>query len=590
VVTLAAVAAAGAWWSHPFPLAGALAVVAVGWIARRAVVVIVGVALTVSALGARSWAGLHPPLVGWYSGAATLAGDPVDVDGALRVDMVIRRKRVEAWARGAAASALRDRLSGEEVWVAGRVRPLPARLRRWLASRHVAARLSVRAVDGWMPGTALTRFANGLRRTLLAGAASLRPDRRALFAGFVLGDDRGQPAEIVADFRASGLTHLLVVSGENVAFVLALASPLLSRLRLVSRVFAGVAVLVLFGTLVRWEPSVIRAEAMATLALMATAIGRPLSRIRLLALAVTLVLLLDPLLVHSAGFLMSVGASAGIALLAGRVAERLPGPRPLAAAMGVTIGAQVGVAPVLIPVFGSLPLAALPANLLAVPAAGPIMTWGLAAGVPAGLVGGHMAALVHVPTAVLVAWIAAVARVMAGLPFGRMGAVSAAGVVGAGVVAVIAKTAALRVGMFTLALAFVIAGPVVGAMRPPDCRACAVAGGVRMWRSGGDVVLVADEARSSALLWRLWQAGVRRVDLLVVRRATVPAARAVEVLSRRVMVSRVVAGAPRSGREAPPGWRIVAGDASVTTRRFRVVVRETPRGLDTDVEQLPSPS
>src|SRR5207249_5428542 len=66
-------------------------------------------------------------------------------------------------------------------------------------------------------------------------------------------------------------------------------------------------------------------------------------------------------------FLMSVGASAGIALLAGRVAERLPGPRPVATAMGVTIGAQIGVAPVLIPLFGSLPLAALPANLLAVP-------------------------------------------------------------------------------------------------------------------------------------------------------------------------------------------------------------------------------
>ena len=73
-----------------------------------------------------------------------------------------------------------------------------------------------------------------MRHTLVAGAASLPADRRPLFTGFVLGDDRGQGADVVADFRASGLAHLLVVSGENVAFVLALASPVIRRLSLVN--------------------------------------------------------------------------------------------------------------------------------------------------------------------------------------------------------------------------------------------------------------------------------------------------------------------------------------------------------------------
>ena len=53
--------------------------------------------------------------------------------------------------------------------------------------------------------------------------------------------------------------------------------------------------------------------------------------------------------------------------------------------LGVTAAAQIGVAPVLIPVFGSMPLVALPANLVAVPLAAPLTMWGLVAGVVGGL-------------------------------------------------------------------------------------------------------------------------------------------------------------------------------------------------------------
>ena len=82
-------------------------------------------------------------------------------------------------------------------------------------------------------------------------------------------------------------------------------------------------------------------------------------------------LIVDPVLVRSVGFLLSVGACCGIALWAAPLAARLPGPRIVAEPLAVTIAAQVGVAPVLIPVFGGLPVAAIPANLLAIPAAGP---------------------------------------------------------------------------------------------------------------------------------------------------------------------------------------------------------------------------
>src|SRR5262249_3914154 len=143
---------------------------------------------------------------------------------------------------------------------------------------------------------------NDVRHTLARGARSLPPGRRALFTGFVLGDDRDEPPEVADDFAATGLTHLLAVSGENVAFVLALAGPLLRRLGWRGRLAVGLAVLLLFGLVTRWQPSVLRAVAMAGLAMVATLTGRPQSPVRLLALAVAGLVLIDPLLVMSLGF------------------------------------------------------------------------------------------------------------------------------------------------------------------------------------------------------------------------------------------------------------------------------------------------
>jgi competence protein ComEC len=77
---------------------------------------------------------------------------------------------------------------------------------------------------------------------------------------------------------------------------------------------------------------------------------------------------------------LSCGASAGIVILGAPIAARLRGPSWLREPLSVTLAAQIGVAPVLIPVFGSIPLAALPANLVAVPLAGPLTASGFVAG------------------------------------------------------------------------------------------------------------------------------------------------------------------------------------------------------------------
>jgi competence protein ComEC len=566
-VALALSACAGAWWARPLPLAPTLLLIAVALLVRRPVLLMLGVALTASALGARSWDGLRPPAVGSWSGVATLVGDPSPEAGALRADVRIGGKRVEAWARGSAARSLRERLAGERVQLRGQLRPVPQDARHRLARRHIAARLTVTGASLASTGDVPSRLANGLRRTLLRGAEVLTLERRALYSGFVLGDDRDQRPEVTDDFRASGLSHLLVVSGQNVAFVLSLLAPFLGRLRLRGRLAGALAALVLFGILTRWEPSVLRAVAMAGLTLLAAAMGRPASTLRILSLAVTGLVLIDPLLVHSLGFLLSVGACAGIALFSARITARLPGPRPVAAALGVTLAAQAGVVPVLVPVFGGLPVAAVPANLLGAPVAGPLMMWGMAAGLVAGWAGPAVAGVLHLPTGLMISWVAAVAHWGAHVPLGQLRAVHVVGLLLSLALAVLAYRRGRRgaVAVAGLLGVAVVLAPAFAVLRPAAVGGRSIVPGARLWRDGGASVLVVDDLRASpeGLLSSLHLADVRRLDVLVLARPGPTASSDVAALLNRFPPALILAPAGHRLRGEvvvpPPGSEVTAG-------------------------------
>jgi competence protein ComEC len=420
VVVLALATWGGASTGWPVPRSLGLALCVLALAVRRPVVLALGSALLAAGLAAAATAGLAGAPRGPVEGWATLVGDPVDVRGAVRVDVRMHGAHLEAWSRGAAAAALRPRLAGEQVELRGSAAPLHGRAAAFGVSRHVGARLTVASAGGWRAGSAVSRIANHLRRHLDAGARPLPPDERNLVLGVAIGDDRAQTPETTDAFRRAGISHLLAVSGENVAFALVVVGPFLRRLRSWPRWAATLAVLLLFAVVTRWEPSVLRAVAMATLAVTALSAGRPASRLRLLGLAVTLLLLLDPLLVHSVGFCLSVGATLGITLLAPGLTARLPLPGLLAQLVAVTIAAQVGVAPVALTTFGSIPLVSIPANALAVPPAGFLTAWGLSAVVLAGGLQGPLASLLRAPAGVAAWWIGGVARRCASLPLGRV--------------------------------------------------------------------------------------------------------------------------------------------------------------------------
>jgi competence protein ComEC len=342
-------------------------------------------------------------------------------------------------------AALRSIDAGDHVVLEGRLAPLGSGAfddrARW---RHAVGRLDdVRVVELSAPH-GLLAVANSIRSVVLRGTRSLAPTPRALVAGFLLGDTRGIPTPVIDAYRDSGLSHLLAVSGENVAFVMALAAPVLRRLRLGARTATALSIVLVFAAMTRFEPSVLRASAMAAIALLATLSGRPASTLRVLTYAVVALLLADPFLVHSVAFALSCGASAGIALLSGRIGSRLPGPRVLREPLAVSIGAQLGVLPVLLWVFGTFPLITPVSNLVAAPAAEILGVYGFFASAVAGVVP-RLGPLLQQPTAALVSWISTVARAGAAIPFridarGALG-LTAVGAAGASVACLRARRA-----------------------------------------------------------------------------------------------------------------------------------------------------
>jgi ComEC/Rec2-related protein len=423
--------------------------------------------------------------------------------------------------------------------------------------------------------------ANRLRRTLADGATALPEDRRGLWAGLVVGDDRDEPAGIEADFSAAGLTHLLAVSGQNVAFALAAAGPLLRRLGLRPRLAAALVVLGLFGTAVRWEPSVLRATAMAALALLSGVLGVEATALRLVALAAAGLILVDPLLVHRLGFRLSVAAAIGLALWSRPLAARLPGPAALRDTLAATLAAQAATAPVLL-TLGGLPPASIPANALAVPAAGPVMVWGLTGGLAAGVLGGRPAWLLHLPSRLLLAWLTTVAGAAARLPLAP---------VGAWPVAAAALLAWLAVRTADSRHRGLLAAAAVGALLlptmalatagPPDLHDDQPTYGLRLWRSSGTTVVLVDAADPARALSGLRSRTVGRIDLLVAEaggpRVLAPLA---AILDRHDVTT--VAGPPRLDvaglRPLAPDALIRAGPFAVSRDRSgQISVAQPPR-------------
>lgn len=262
------------------------------------------------------------------------------------------------------------------------------------------------------------RPAERAREGIRIAVADQPPGPRALVPALVDGDDARMDPTLVDDFRTTGLTHLTAVSGTNLTLIVGFLLILARGVGIQARglMIVGALGVVGFVLLARTEPSVVRAAVMGSVALLGMGLGRVVGT-RTLGVAVTFLMLFDPWLATTPGFVLSVSATAGILFLSPGWRDRMARwmPRWAAEALSVPLAAQLACTPMVAALSGEVSIAAVVANVLVAPVVGPVTVFGLLGGLIAMVweAGGQ---LVAAPGALSARWIIWVATHGSDLP------------------------------------------------------------------------------------------------------------------------------------------------------------------------------
>lgn len=305
--------------------------------------------------------------------------------------------------------------------------------RAWLRRHGVHAVLRGRDVRmvgrrGGIGGIA-DRLRGSIAKALSSGVSG---ERRAVLLGIVLGEDEGLDQELRNDFRASGLYHLLAVSGQNVALV-AGGVLLLAWLLGIPRLIGQLGALVSIGGYVMavgYQPSVIRAGVAGSLASLAWICARERDRWWFLLLGALVLLAWSPYNLLDPGFQLSFSAVTAIFVGVPPLMRRLEGfpiPRPLAGTLAVSAACGLATAPILLVQFGSVPVYSILSNALAAPVVAPLLGLGLAAAAVDPMLPDVAAVLTWVD-GWLAAYLVWCAHLSASLPYARLPTGQAVGV------------------------------------------------------------------------------------------------------------------------------------------------------------------
>lgn len=378
---------------------------------------------------------------------------------------------------------------------------------------------------------------DGVRaRTERALTARVPAEQGALARGMVLGQDGALTEDVREDFRATGLAHLVAASGANVILLatLVLALGAAAGLGLTVRLWVAIVLVVAYVPLAGAGPSIQRAAVMGAAGLVAALAGRPASRWYALLLAAALTLAWNPHAAADPGWQLSFAAVLSLLALVPKLRTRLSAagvPRGLDEALAVTVAATLGTAPLIALYFERLSLVSLPANVLAAVAVAPVMWLGTIAAA-LGQVSPSLAEPVAALAALPLGYLTWLAERLAALPFADV-AVPSPGPLG--VLAIYALVPAAILGWRRLspsgrrrtraglALATIAAAGAFAVLaRPPGApRDLTISfldvgqGDATLIQHGASAVLVDTGPPDGPVLERLRDAGVRRLDLLV---------------------------------------------------------------------------
>jgi competence protein ComEC len=231
-----------------------------------------------------------------------------------------------------------------------------------------------------------------LKAKSLALVYKMWPDpESSLFAGILLGVESGIPESVKNAFKETGTSHIIAISGFNIAIVAGLFSRTFGRvLGLYRGAVAALSAIVVYTILVGADPAVVRAAFMGGLSLFAGLIGRRQYGPLALTITAGMMAFKNPHVLWDVGFQLSFAATLGLVLYADPLQntftklisrwvpeEKVQGlAGPVGEFFLFTFAAQVTTLPLMAYHFGTISWIAFLANPVILPVQPPIMILG----------------------------------------------------------------------------------------------------------------------------------------------------------------------------------------------------------------------
>ncbi len=263
---------------------------------------------------------------------------------------------------------------GDEVRVSG-VLERPGMIEDFAYDRYLS-RFGIYAI---MPRAQVETIASGSKNSFFAVLYTLKerferqinrlyPEPHAAFlAGLLTGSRQGIPEHLLEDFQATGLTHIIAISGYNITIVLTIIGGFLFFLPLKWRFLPSLLAITFFTLFVGGSPSVVRAAIMGALGLLALQTSRQKHSLIAILFTATLMVALNPkLLWYDAGFQLSFLAVLGITYLSPfleHVLKFVPEGFLVRESLKTTLAAQLAAVPLVTLLFGQFSLVAPLANV-----------------------------------------------------------------------------------------------------------------------------------------------------------------------------------------------------------------------------------
>lgn len=213
-------------------------------------------------------------------------------------------------------------------------------------------------------------FLAKIKNSLIDSYRRLLGEREAgTLIAMLLGEKYLLEEEIKQLYQENGISHILAISGLHISLIGMGAFWLLRKCRLPQPVcvFLTLALIYSYGELTNFSVSTGRAVVMTAVGLMALLLGRTYDILSAAAFSAMVILLLNPLQIWSAGFLLSYSAVLGIAVILPGLRLLFPGKSPIAAGFFISLSAMLATAPPLLWFFGQFPVYSILTNLFILP-------------------------------------------------------------------------------------------------------------------------------------------------------------------------------------------------------------------------------